>query len=291
MLKCDLYLGDCLDVMKNIPDGSVDMILCDLPYGTTACKWDNVIPLKDNINGMDYETFMLDKYKNGIDFKTAKIEWENNLKLGLWSIYKRIIKQNGAIILFGTEPFSTKLRISNLKDYKYDWVWNKVTARGHLVSKKRPMQQTENISVFNCNYKSYHPIMINRENERKDISVEYSRTEIIGGKITKQKEKIIRNKKYPKNLLIFSNASQKNKFHPTQKPVDLLEYLITTYTREGEIVIDNCMGSGSTGVACLNTGRKFIGIELDKEYFNISCNRIKETIDKNNIDCQLNIYD
>lgn len=247
----ELKKGDCLELMKDIPDGSVDMILCDLPYGTTACKWDNVIPFEP-----------------------------------LWEQYKRVIKKNGAIVLFGTEPFSSLLRVSNLKDYKYDWVWDKVTARGHLVAKKRPMQQTENILVFNCNYKSYHPIMTNRKYPRKDINVEYSRSEICGGTITKEKKNIVRDKKYPKNILVFSNASQKNKFHPAQKPVLLLEYLIRTYTIEGETVLDNCMGSGSTGVACVNTGRNFIGIELDEHYFEIAKNRI-ESSEKQNGEKQL----
>ena len=241
MSNIELYQGDCLEAMKYIPDGSVDLILTDPPYGTTACKWDSVIPFEP-----------------------------------MWEQLNRIIKPNGAIVLFGSEPFSSALRMSNIKNYKYDWVWDKVTAKGHLVAKKRPMQQTENISVFNCNYKTYYPIMTEREKPRKDVNVEYSRTEIMGGKTTQNQEKIVRDKRYPKNLLMFSNASQKNKLHPTQKPVALLEYLIKTYTLEGETVLDFTMGSGSTGVACLNTNRNFIGIELDKDYFTIAENRIKQ---------------
>ena len=192
----------------------------------------------------------------------------------MWEQLNRIIKPDKAILLFGTEPFSSFLRISNIKNYKYDWVWDKVTAKGHLVAKKRPLQQTENISVFNGNYKTYYPIMIEREKIKKDASIEYSRTQLMGGKTTKVKEKIIRDKKYPKNLITFSNASQKNKLHPTQKPVALLEYLIKTYTLEGDTVLDFTMGSGSTGVAALNTNRNFIGIELDEEYFKIAKERI-----------------
>ena len=244
MKNIQLYKGDCLEVMKDIPDKSVDMILCDLPYGTTKCKWDNIIPFEE-----------------------------------LWKQYDRVIKDNGAIVLFGTEPFSSQLRVSNIKNFKYDWVWDKVTAKGHLVAKIRPMQQTEYISVFGSGKKiNYYPIMQLREKERKDVSVEYSRTEIMGGKTTKEKEKIVRKYKYPKNILTFSNASQKEKVHPTQKPVALLEYLIKTYTNEGEIVLDNCMGSGSTGVACVNTNRKFIGIELDEKYFDIAKERIEESL-------------
>ena len=239
MSKIELYNGDCLEVMKNIPNKSVDMILCDLPYGTTACKWDTVIPFEP-----------------------------------LWEQYNRIIKNNGAIVLFGSEPFSSHLRMSNIKNYKYDWIWDKVTAKGHLVAKIRPMQETENISVFGNSKITYYPIMELREKERKDVNVEYSRTEIMGGKTTKEMEKITRKYRYPKNIIRVSNASQKDKFHPTQKPVALLEYLIKTYTNENETVLDNCMGSGSTGVACVNTNRDFIGIELDKDYFNIAKQRI-----------------
>ena len=239
MSKIELYNGDCLELMKNIPDKSVDMILCDLPYGTTQCKWDSVIPFEP-----------------------------------LWEQYNRIIKDNGAIVLFGSEPFSSHLRMSNIKNYKYDWIWDKVTAKGHLVAKIRPMQETENISVFGNSKITYYPIMELREKERKDVNVEYSRTEIMGGKTTKEMEKITRKYRYPKNIIRVSNASQKDKFHPTQKPVALLEYLIKTYTNENETVLDNCMGSGSTGVACVNTNRDFIGIELDKDYFNIAKQRI-----------------
>ena len=240
MSKIDLYNGDCLELMKSIQDKSVNMILCDLPYGTTACKWDTVIPFEP-----------------------------------LWEHYNRVIKDNGAIVLFGSEPFSSYLRMSNIKNYKYDWIWDKVTAKGHLVAKIRPMQETENISVFGNSKITYYPIMELREKERKDVNVEYSRTEIMGGKTTKEMEKITRKYRYPKNIIRVSNASQKDKFHPTQKPVALLEYLIKTYTNEGDIVLDNCMGSGSTGVACVNTNRNFIGIELDKDYFNIAKERIE----------------
>ena len=237
----NLMKGDCLELMKKIPDGSVDMVLTDPPYGTTACKWDSVIPFEP-----------------------------------MWAELKRIIKHNGAIVLFGSEPFSSALRMSNIKQYKYDWVWDKVTAKGHLVAKIRPMQQTENILVFGDGKINYYPIMVERDKPRKDVDVEYSRTEIMGGKTTKPQSKIVRDKKYPKNLLTFSNASQKDKFHPTQKPVPLLEYLIKTYTQENETVLDFTMGSGSTGVACVNSNRNFIGVELDDNYFNIAEKRIKE---------------
>ena len=233
-----LYQGDCLEAMKEIPDGSIDMILCDLPYGTTQCKWDSIIPFEP-----------------------------------LWNQYNRIIKDNGAIVLFGTEPFSSKLRLSNIKNYKYDWTWDKVKPNGHLVAKYRPMQRTENIMVFSKNKHNYFPIMTQRDKPKK--SKEYKRTEIMGG-VKSGSDKIIKHK-YPQSVLVFSNASQKNKFHPTQKPVDLLEYLIKTYSEENNVILDNCMGSGSTGVACINTNRKFIGIELDENYFKIASDRIHKT--------------
>lgn len=238
MIKFDLRQGDCLEVMKDIPDKSIDMILCDLPYGTTACKWDNVIPFEP-----------------------------------LWEQYNRIIKDNGAIVLFGSEPFSSKLRLSNLKMYKYDWVWNKVTGIGHLVAKLRPLQSTEDIMVFGKNKVQYHPIMIDRPKNKIELGREYRRSSIIGGN-SKSYSKIY-TQWYPKNILTFSKTTR-NAQHPTQKPVALLEYLIKTYTVEGETVLDNCMGSGSTGVACVNTARRFIGIELDEKYFNIAKERIEE---------------
>ena len=233
----DLRQGDCLELMKDIPDKSIDMILCDLPYGTTACKWDTIIPFEP-----------------------------------LWEQYNRIIKDNGAIVLFGSEPFSSKLRMSNLKMYKYDWIWDKVKPNGHLVAKYRPMQRSENIIVFGKSKLNYYPIMIERTQLRK--SKEYKRTEIMGGK-KKDVSKVL-TKKNPTNIIVCSNASQKGKVHPTQKRVELLEYLIKTYTNEGETVLDNCMGSGSTGVACVNTNRNFIGIELDENYFKIAKERIEK---------------
>lgn len=234
----ELYNGDCLEVMKNIPDKSVDMILCDLPYGTTACKWDNIIPFEP-----------------------------------LWEQYKRIIKDNGAIVLFGSEPFSSKLRLSNLKMYKYDWVWDKKIPSGMSYARFQPMRQTENISVF-CKSKTiYNPQLTKREKPIEKGGNKYSPTAPIEAcKQGKPFNKIYEYKQ-PINLLRYDKV-RRNSLHRTQKPVALLEYLIKTYTNEGETVLDNCMGSGSTGVACINTNRKFIGIELDNNYFNIAKERI-----------------
>jgi len=233
----DLRLGDCLELMKDIPDGSIDMILCDLPYGTTACKWDTVIP------------FEL-----------------------LWEAYKRIIKSNGAIVLFGQEPFSTIMRMSNIYWFKYDWIWDKVKPGAFATAKYCPLKQHEIISVFCKGKTTYNPIMTNRKKQKK--SKIYASSDSASVKYNDGLEREY-TQLYPKSIIVESNASQRGKQHPTQKPVALMEYLIKTYTNEGETVLDNCMGSGTTGVACINTNRKFIGMEKDKTYFEIAKQRIE----------------
>lgn len=242
MNNIELWCGDCLELMRNIPDKSVDMVLCDLPYGTTACKWDSIIPFEP-----------------------------------LWEQYNRIIKDNGAIVLFGSEPFSTTLRMSNLEKYKYDWVWNKKLAGNGILAKKQPLKIHENIMVFNTTI--YFPQMTKGK----------LRTKMTGGMGTNQcdtlrdsssyQKEYMSDEYYPQSIQEFSMAGmRKNRLHPTQKPVALLEYLIKTYTNENETVLDNCMGSGSTGVACVNTDRKFIGIELDNTYFEIAKERINKAV-------------
>ena len=247
-VKRKLILGDCLERMKEIPDNSVDAVICDPPYGTTKCKWDSII-----------------------DFDL------------MWEQLKRITKDNGAIVIFGGEPFSSLLRCSNIKNFKYDWIWDKVTARGHLVAKKRPMQQTENISVFqNKTAHTYFPQMVDRPKDKIEIrrTREYGRTDIMGGKKSVLKEKVY-DQWYPKNIIKLSNANSSNKsVHPTQKPINLLQYLIKTYTLPGETVLDFTMGSGSTGVACMIERRSFIGIEQDKEYYKIAKSRVKNWKDE-----------
>ena len=239
MSNINLYQGDCLEVMKQIKDKSIDMILCDLPYGMTKCKWDVIIPFED-----------------------------------LWEQYNRVIKDNGAIVLFGSEPFSSKLRISNLRMYKYDWIWKKTKAQGFLNSKKMPLKDYENICVFYKRLPVYNPQGIIYGNFQNDRKSKYNKGEDIYGK---EKEfGISHMSNFPKQIIEFSNPSGKGQLHPTQKPVELLEYLIKSYTNENDIILDNCMGSGSTGVACKNLNRNFIGIELDENYFNIA----KERIDK-----------
>ena len=239
MNQIQIKQGDCLELMKEIPDKSIDMILCDLPYGTTACKWDSVIPFEP-----------------------------------LWEQYKRIIKDNGAIVLFGSEPFSTELRHSNMKMFKYDWIWEKTKASGFLNAKKSPLRAHEVISVFYKNQPTYNPQYSFGHKPYKKINVSDGATSVYGkidktGTVGESKD----GRRYPRSVIKFSNPNNKT-IHPTQKPVALLEYLIKTYTNEGETVLDNCMGSGSTGVACINTNRNFIGYELDEKYFEIARKRL-----------------
>ena len=238
----ELWNGDCLELMKNIPDKSIDMILCDLPYGTTQNKWDSIIPL--------------DK---------------------LWEQYERIIKYNGMICLTSSEPFTNKLINSKPKQFKYyDLVWDKVSTTGFLNAKRQPLRRHEQIICFYKKQTTYNPIMEIRGKPRNKGS--YNKKQGDGDMCYGKFENItsFNNEYYPTSVIQISNASQKGKVHPTQKPVELLEYLIKTYTNEEEIVLDNCMGSGSTGVAALNLHRKFIGMELDEKYFNIARERIEK---------------
>jgi site-specific DNA-methyltransferase (adenine-specific) len=218
--------------MKSIPDGSVDAIITDPPYGTTACKWDSVIP------------FEL-----------------------MWEQLNRIIKPNGAIVLFGSEPFSSALRMSNIKNYKYDWIWNKKAFSNQMMAKKQPLRVVENVIVFNS--KIYQPQGLVEVNK---VTKQGSKiTDNIGGGFRK-KQYVQTHTNHPRNLLEFSK--DRPSVHATQKPVSLMEYLIKTYTNENETVLDFTMGLGTTGVACVNTNRNFIGIEMDNNYFEIAKKRI-----------------
>ena len=248
MNKYQIMCGDCLEEMKNIPDGSIDMVLTDPPYGTTACKWDSVI-----------------------DFSK------------MWEQLKRLIKPNGAIVIFGSEPFSSALRMSNIKNYKYDWVWKKNKPTGNFLAKKQPMRVLEGITVFYEEHPTYNRQMIKRTPEefkacyRKNNSVNTFGEQF--GKGTKgvliRKSEDEQWYKNPVNIIEFDVPDKRGgKQHPTQKPVPLMEYLIKTYTNESETVLDFTMGSGTTGVACKNLNRDFIGIELDETYFNIAKERI-----------------
>ena len=237
----NLMLGDCLERMKEIPDGSVDLILTDPPYGTTACKWDSVIPLEP-----------------------------------MWEQLKRIIKPNGAVVLFGSQPFTSVLIVSNIEMFKYTWVWNKVLPRGHLNAKKMPLRVFEDIVVFYKKPCHYNP-QKTQGHKRKVAHTKYNKigdgSQVYGAE--NRDTFYDSTERYPTGIIEISSANQNNKVHPTQKPVALMEYLIKTYTNEKETVLDFTMGSGTTGVACTNTNRKFIGIERDDGYFDISVKRIK----------------
>ena len=249
-----LIHGDCLEKMKDIPDGSIDMIFCDLPYGTTKCKWDVVIPFEP-----------------------------------LWERYMRIIKDNGAIVLFGSEPFSSKLRMSNINHWKYDWIWEKSKGCNFTHAKNMPIKFHEDICVFSKG-KIGHKIQLGDKrmvyNPQGLVRVDKKWTrpqKYENGHNLKREshrlDRIIEFENYPKSILKYNNSDNRQRgLHPTQKPVELCEYLIKTYTTEGETVLDSCMGSGSTGVACKNLNRNFIGIELDQEYFKIAEKRINENL-------------
>ena len=229
-----LMQGDCLELMKEIPDQSVDMILCDLPYGTTQNKWDSVIPFEP-----------------------------------MWAQYKRICK--GAIVLTSTQPFTSALVASNSRDFRYEMVWEKSSVTGHLNAHRRPMRVHEDVLVFSDFAPPYYPQGLKP----------YGKTKKRGNNGTNFGKSGTENYQeftnYPRSIIRIANDSKP--VHPTQKPVALMEYLIRTYTNEGETVMDNCMGSGTTGVACVNTGRKFIGMEQDAKYFEIAQKRIHDSID------------
>lgn len=243
-----IYHGDCLELMKEIPDKFVDCIICDLPYGTTTCKWDIVLPF--------------DK---------------------LWEHYNRIIKDNGAIVLFGQEPFSSLLRVSNIKNYKYDWIWKKERLTNVFQVKRRPGKVVENISVFYKKQPTYNPqktkydgpLRSNKIGDNAGFSITQT-----GGVGPKPIEYHDDGTRYPLQIIEFNRDSMyEKKYHPTQKPIELLEYLIKTYTNEGDLILDNCIGSGTTAVAAIKEKRNFIGMELNKEFYDIACERIKQEQD------------
>ena len=234
----NLMFGDCLERMKEIPDCSVDMVMTDPPYGTTACKWDSVIPLDP-----------------------------------MWEQLKRIIKPNGAIVMTASQPFTTTLIASNMKMFKYCWVWNKKKGGNIQSLKWQPYKTHEDIAIFCKGAVIYYAI---KTPQKTRTGKTYSSGQANG--IKNYGDVRIYNDKHPKSILEISNANQKGKVHPTQKPVALMEYMIKTYTNEGETVLDFTMGSGTTGVACVNLGRNFIGIEMDENYFNIASDRIKGTV-------------
>lgn len=238
-----LHLGDCLELMKQIPDASVDMILCDLPYGTTACAWDSVIPFEP-----------------------------------LWAEYRRITKPNAAIVLTASQPFTTALIASNMKMFRYSWVWEKDAGSNFATVKFQPMKEHEDVCVFYAARPTYNPQMQERTGSRKGrvtATVDSGRRNSVYGTQDgglRLSVPVLRN---PRSIQRFN---RERGLHPTQKPVALMEYLVRTYTNAGDVVLDNCMGSGTTGVACMNTGRRFIGMEMDPSYFAVAQQRILAAI-------------
>lgn len=241
IMNIDIKLGDCLQQMRNIPDNSIDLILCDLPYGTTKCFWDVVIPF--------------DK---------------------LWDQYKRVLKENGVVLLFGQEPFSSLLRCSNLNMYKYDIYWEKERLTNIMQVKKRVGKTVETISVFYEKQPTYNPQMIEYNGPKRGNKVKNGKLGLLVDDSNSKKVKEYHDNgyRYPTQVWKFKRDTLKSNLHPTQKPVALLEQLIKTFTNENDTVLDNCMGSGSTGVACINTNRNFIGIELDENYYRIAKRRL-----------------
>ena len=248
--KKEILLGDCLELMKDIPNGSIDMILCDLPYGTTACKWDTIIPF--------------DK---------------------LWEQYERIIKPNGAIVLTASQPFTSALVMSNPKLFKYEWIYQKAVGSNFAALKYQPMKEHENILIFGKGTTNYYPIKEERKGsgkERQKAGYKNSKAtaktgQFIGGvmdatKRTNDYDEL----RYPSSIQYFNNRDKDRGMHPTQKPVLLFEYLIKTYTNEGELVLDNTAGSGTTAIACLNTKRQFIVMEKEQEYYDIILKRVAD---------------
>ena len=236
-----IYNEDCLIGMKDIPDKSIDMILCDLPYGTTACKWDTIIPFEP-----------------------------------LWEQYERVIKDNGAIVLTASQPFTSKLVMSNTKIFRYDITWDKVAVSNPFLANKRPLRSHEDILIFYKKQPTYNKQMREGIKRKRGVSKSKRTTGTLGNSILPNSSDDTSNLKNPNTVLTISNANKINRLHPTQKPVALFEYLIKTYTDEGETVLDNCMGSGTTAIAAINTGRNYIGFELDEGYYKASLDRIEK---------------
>lgn len=254
MVSMDLKQGDCLELMKEIPSKSIDLILCDLPYGTTRNKWDRVIDLEL-----------------------------------LWEQYNRIIKDRGAILLFAQTPFDKVLGVSNLENLRYEIIWQKTAPTGFLNAKKMPMKAHENILVFYKKLPTYNPQMTeghprkvtSKSSRKRSVERHQSKAEVSATNYNSYGECKIdydSTERYPLSVQVFAKDQQKENYHPTQKPVSLLEWLVKTYTNEGDLVLDNCMGSGSTGVACVNLNRNFIGMELTEQYFEIAKERIEKVV-------------
>lgn len=248
VMRSVLVHADCFDVFPYIADKSVNLILCDLPYGTTACKWDSILPFEK-----------------------------------LWNEYERIITDNGAIVLTASQPFTSALVMSNPKMFKYEWIWEKAVGSNFAIAKYQPLKEHENILVFAKNKTTYNPIKEERKGSgAKRLVNGYksngTQTEVYGGIIPNRKGKEYDNLKYPSSVQYFNNRDKYRGLHPTQKPLELMKYLIKTYSNEDDVVMDNCMGSNTTGLACKELNRQYIGIEKEKAYYDISVKRVTECL-------------
>ena len=243
MITCSgsFFLGDCLSRMKEIPDRSVDMVLCDLPYGTTACKWDSVIPFKP-----------------------------------LWDHYRRVCKRDAPIVLTASQPFTSSLLMSNPEAFRHEWIWEKSKASNFLLARKQPLKAHESVLTFCFGNPPYYPQKTSGKPFKGDgRSKKGSKTDLVNNVPNPTFRNDNSGDRFPRSVQYFVTAENEGCLHPTQKPVSLMEYLIRTYTNESEVVLDNAMGSGTTGVACMRTNRNFIGIEMDQNFFQIACDRIE----------------
>lgn len=276
-----IFNEDCMTGIAKIKSNSVDLILCDLPYGTTQNKWDSTLPLNDyvilkiknkvlNFNKEDFKIYCFENEKSIEYFNSY---WKENYNLGLWSQYKRILKENSPVVLFGAQPFTTQLIASNIKDFKYDWTWAKTKGTGHLNAKKQPLRDKEDILVFYEKQCKYFPQFSkgNPYDGAKRAGLKHQTSSYGDHGVHRENND---GKRYPRQIIKFDIVGR-GSLHPTQKPVELLEYLIKTYTNEGDLVVDNCMGVGSTAIGCINTNRNFIGFELNEDYYLKSIERLK----------------
>lgn len=286
-MSIELIQGDCLVEMNKLDNKSFDLIIADLPYGTTSCKWDSVIPLDDYIlvgkNKVNKEDYKLYGLLSNMSLYEIMTNWEEKSQLGLWSYYRRLLKDDGVIVLFGQEPFSSKVRMSNIDWYRYDWVWKKEKPSNFQLMNYQCGRIHENIMVFspkkacytsNGNSIKFYPIKEKRDKIRKaNVKIYGDAESNILNSYKKGLEDNFKEYEYrlPTSILEFNN--EVGKVHPTQKPLKLLEYLINTYTLENDNVLDNCMGSGTAGLACKNLNRNFVGIEKEEKYFDIAKER------------------
>lgn len=277
-----LYHGDCMEILNDIPDASVDLIFADLPYGTTQNEFDKSLPLEDYIivdgKQIGRKQYLARAHRNGISYQSAINIFRNNKKLGLWSHYKRIIKENGCIALFAQAPYDVELSESNKKWYRYEWIIQKTRPTGYLNARKAPMKAHEKVLIFYKKPPIYHPQMTDGHapahswSKAETGQTNYKQTHANAGGGSTQR--------FPIDVLTFKWDTRLDARHPNQKPVGVCEYFIRTYTNSGDTVLDNCMGSGSAGEACVNTERNFIGIEKNKYIFDVAALRIENAVNK-----------